>query len=98
MFPYEVLQSTGRLPNRERGFFIDNLLVRVHFIIVMIRWTGLGPWEFQSPFPGTLTSTFLAHPTPNPNPAPQALACVLMAVGVLLLLVVSHWSESTLSS
>ena len=25
----------------------------------MIRWTGLAPWEFQSPFPGSLTSTFL---------------------------------------
>ena len=23
--------------------FIDNLLVRIHFIIVMIRWTGLAP-------------------------------------------------------
>jgi len=27
----------------EREFFIVNLLVRVHFIIVMIRWTGLAP-------------------------------------------------------
>ena len=42
---------------RERDFFIDNLLVRVHFIIVMIRWTGLAPWEFEFPFPGSLTST-----------------------------------------
>jgi len=40
-------------------FFIDNLLVRIHFIIVMIRWTGLAPWEFEFPFPGSLTSTFL---------------------------------------
>jgi len=39
--------------------FIDNLLVRIHFIIVMIRWTGLAPWEFEFPFPGSLTSTFL---------------------------------------
>ena len=30
---------------REREFFIDNLLVQIHFIIVMIRWTGLAPWE-----------------------------------------------------
>ena len=44
---------------REREFFIDNLLVRIHFIIVMIRWTGLVPWEFEFPFPGSLTSTFL---------------------------------------
>jgi len=35
---------------RERGFFIDNLLVRIHCIIVMIRWTGLAPWEFEFPF------------------------------------------------
>ena len=38
---------------------VDNLLVRIHFIIVMIRWTGLTPWEFEFPFPGSLTSTFL---------------------------------------
>jgi len=34
------------------------VLVRIHFIIVMIRWTGLAPWEFGFPFPGSLTSTF----------------------------------------
>jgi len=43
----------------EIEFFIANLLVRIHFIIVMIRWTGLAPWEFEFPFPGSLTSTFL---------------------------------------
>jgi len=49
----------------EREFFIDNLLVRMHFIIiVMIRWTGLAPWEFEFPFPGSLTSTFLNHQIP----------------------------------
>ena len=31
----------------EREFFIDNLLVRIHCIIVMIRWTGLAPWELM---------------------------------------------------
>jgi len=36
----------------EREIFIDNLLVRNHFIIVMIRWTGLAPWECEFPFPG----------------------------------------------
>jgi len=25
----------------------------------MIRWTGLAPWEFEFPFPGSLTSIFL---------------------------------------
>jgi len=29
---------------RQREFFIDNLLVRIHFIIEMIWWTGLSPW------------------------------------------------------
>jgi len=31
----------------EREFFIDNLLVRIHFIIEMIWWTGLAPWEYE---------------------------------------------------
>ena len=43
----------------EREFFIVNLLVRIHFIIEMIRWTGLAPWEFEFPFSGSLASTFL---------------------------------------
>ena len=43
----------------ERKFFIDNLLDRIHVIIVMIRWTGLAPWEFEFSFPGSLTSTSL---------------------------------------
>ena len=27
----------------------------------MIWWTGLAPWEFEFPFPGSLTSTFLVR-------------------------------------
>ena len=45
----------------KRECFIDNLLVRIHFIIVMIRWTGFAPWEFQFPLPGSRTSTFLGE-------------------------------------
>ena len=41
-----------------RGF-IENLLVRIHLIIEMIWWTGLAPWEFEFPCPGSLISTFL---------------------------------------
>ena len=26
----------------------------------MVRWTGLAPWEFEFPFPGSLISTFRA--------------------------------------
>jgi len=43
----------------EREFVIDNLLVRIHVIIVMIRWTGLAPWEYEFPFPGSRTSTMM---------------------------------------
>ena len=43
----------------EREFCIDNLLVRIHFIIVMIKKIGLAPWDFEFPFPGSLKSTFL---------------------------------------
>ena len=45
------IQPTGPNPSH------DNLLVQIHFIIVMMRWTGLAPWEFEFPFPGSLTST-----------------------------------------
>ena len=40
-----------RVRAHEREFLIDNLLVRIHIIIVMIRWTGLAPWEFEFPAP-----------------------------------------------
>ena len=58
---------------REREFFIDNQLVRIHFIILMIRWTGLAPWEYEFPFPGSLTPTFL-------EPAPQASSAAGLGV------------------
>jgi len=37
---------------RQIEFFTDNLLVRVHFIIEMIWWTGLASWELEFSFPG----------------------------------------------
>ena len=40
--------------DREKEFFIDNLLVRIHFIIEMIWWTGLAPWRLEFRFPGSL--------------------------------------------
>jgi len=58
-----VMEVSPQTPTfREREFFIDNLLVRIYFIIEIIWWTGLAPWEFEFPFPGSLTSTFLAQP------------------------------------
>ena len=44
---------------RQEELIINDLLVRIHFIMVMVRWIGLAPWEFELSFPGSLTSTFL---------------------------------------
>ena len=51
--------SAGNTASGQKKFFVDNLLVHNHFIIVMIRWTGLAPWEFEFSFPGSLTSALL---------------------------------------
>ena len=50
-FKLPVTEEEVRSIPPEREFFIDNLLVRIHFIIEMIWWTGLAPWEFEFPFP-----------------------------------------------
>ena len=54
-------RKNRRPPKTETDFFIDNLLVRIHFIIKMIRWTGLAPWEFEFPFPGP----YIYRPSPE---------------------------------
>jgi len=59
-FRFRVPKGAERA-RTEREFFIDNPLVRIHFIIVMIRWTGLAPWEFEFSFRGSLASAFLGH-------------------------------------
>ena len=43
----EHAERAGRGSQVKREFFIDNLLVRIHFIIVMIRWPSLAPWDFE---------------------------------------------------
>jgi len=46
-----------------------NLLVRILFIIVMIRRTGLASWQFEFPFPGRLgVQGYLAHKKQPPPP------------------------------
>ena len=50
----------------ERDFFIDNLLVRIHVFIEIIWWTGLTPWDFEFPSPGSLISTFLSQVALDP--------------------------------
>ena len=62
----------------KREFFIDNLLVRIHYIIVMIKWTGLVPWEFELPFPGSLTSTFLHCGESQLNHGLRGRACMAL--------------------
>jgi len=49
----------------EREFFTDNILVRIHLIMSQMFFgrTGLAPWEFEFPLPGSLISTFLGDPT-----------------------------------
>ena len=61
-----VLSTANTCQGRRRDkgeFFTDNLLVRIHVIIVMIRCTGLAPWEFELPFPGSLRSIVLGRDT-----------------------------------
>ena len=67
----EQVRGLEAAVQREREFFIDNLLVRIQFIIVMIRWTGLAPWGFEFPFPGSLTSTFLCRAEAARGRAPK---------------------------
>ena len=52
--PWALRVMTSVMSQREREFFIDNLLVRIHVIIVMIRWTGLAPWEYLDATPWAL--------------------------------------------
>jgi hypothetical protein len=54
--------SQNSLGQEARVFFLDNLLVWIHVIIIMIRWTDLAPWGCKSPFPGSHTSNPLEEP------------------------------------
>jgi len=63
------------LPNRD--FFIDNLLVRIHFIIVIIRWTGLAPWE--SPKTERCSSSMSHSPCPPCHRPSLPCTCSLVA-------------------
>jgi hypothetical protein len=45
-----LIMARPSLATREREFFIDHPLVRIHFVIVMIQWTDLTSWEFEFSF------------------------------------------------
>jgi hypothetical protein len=81
----ETQPRWGRI---EREFFIDNLLVRIHFIIEMIWWTGLAPWEFEFSFPGGLISTLLGG---------AYMSAVLICWEVYLILCLHHSARARTS-
>ena len=53
----DTKSSRGTQGLQEESSFMDNLLVRIHSVLEMMTWTGLVPWAFKFPFPGSLTST-----------------------------------------
>jgi len=48
--PLSIQLPAGDACLTRRGFVIDNLLVRNHFDILIIRWTGLASWDHRIPF------------------------------------------------
>ena len=50
----QKLEPLLRAGTFQRDFFIDNLLFRIHVIIVVIGWAGLAPWGFECPFSSSL--------------------------------------------
>ena len=80
----KLLFGRLRASTREREFFLDNPLVRIYFISEMIWWTGLAPWEFEFPFPGSIISTFLASlrwPALATPDSSQGFTCYRTLVG-----------------
>ena len=73
--PAETADARG-IPLPERESFIENMLIRIHCIILMMRWTGLALCEFEFPFPGSLTSTFLHPPTAPEGSSRPPLTCL----------------------
>ena len=71
--PHAYLCLTTTRLGGDRIALIDNLLVRIQFIIEMIWWTGLAPSEFGSPFPGSLISTYLWLCSPSNSVADPAV-------------------------
>ena len=80
----EVEERRKRVSPEEGEFFIDNLLVRIYRCF----WcTGLAPSEFESPFPGSLISTFLCL---LKQKAPHVVVQVLPPVDLAPTFIVSH--------
>ena len=58
-YPCKAHRQIRSLRPLKGEFLIDSLLVRNQLIIVMMRWSGFAPWEFEFSLPASLTSTFL---------------------------------------
>ena len=43
--------TCGESSERDKEFFVDNLLVRIHFIVEVICWTDFAPSEYEFLFP-----------------------------------------------
>jgi len=56
-------------------FFVDNLLVQIHFIVEMIWWTGLAPCEREFPFPGSNISSYPVEGCQGEAPAAGPEPC-----------------------
>ena len=85
LVPAEVVRSLAQIPTQklEREFFIDNRLVRIHFIIVMIRWTNLAPWEFEFPFPKTMWDGGVGGSSTGGSMAKKAIASVYRGTSLI---------------
>ena len=83
------------VPRLEREFLSDNLLVRIHFIIEMVWWTSLAPWDFEFPFSGSLTSAFLSPPVSSHLSIQECLNSQSKTRGVVQVSILAyHWSHS----
>ena len=72
-------------PARERELSINNLLVRIHFIMMMIRWTELAPWEAECPCTGR---GLAGHASLQTSPGAKTAHC--LQGGCRLLRVYDH--------
>ena len=80
---------------------MGNLLIRNNLIIMIIRWTGLAPWEFEFPFSGSLTFMYRRSSIEYIRP----VVTLLVTARVLppraqreSFVLTTYWSETTYPS
>ena len=75
-----------------RESFIDNLLVRVHFIIVTIRWTGLAPLDGDARLLSDAAHLTLCGPRPLLRARPLQLRARNLVVRTHFIIVMTRWT------